>query len=188
MKDKKRCSWCLKDEIYMDYHDNVWGVPEYDSQKLFEFINLEGAQAGLSWYTVLIKKDNYYKAFDGWDVKKIARYATKKREKLLSNPGIIRNKLKVNAVIENAKSYLKLEESGTSFSDYLWDFVDGKPIVNKWKKMSDVPAETDLSKTISKDLKKKGFKFVGPTIVYAFMQAVGMVDDHMTDCWVRKKK
>lgn len=175
----------MKDDIYMAYHDDIWGVPEYDDQKLFEFINLEGAQAGLSWYTVLIKKENYRKAFDNWDVNKIARYTKKKREKLLSNPGIIRNKLKVNAVIENAKSYLKLQSEGVSFSDFLWNYVDGNPIVNNWKKTSEIPAQTKLSQTLSKDLKKKGFKFVGPTIVYAFMQAVGMVDDHLTSCWKR---
>jgi DNA-3-methyladenine glycosylase I len=169
----------------MDYHDNVWGVPEYDDQKLFEFLNLEGAQAGLSWYTVLIKKDNYRKAFSDWDPKKIVKYNDKKVQSLLADPGIIRNKLKVNAVITNAKVYLDLKDSGTTLSDYLWNYTDGKPIVNHWKDMSEVPASTDLSQQISKDMKKLGFKFVGPTIIYAFMQAVGMVDDHLITCWKR---
>lgn len=183
---KKRCEWCLKDDIYMNYHDDVWGVPEYDDIKLFEFLNLEGAQAGLSWYTVLIKEANYRKAFSNWDPNKIVKYNEKKIQSLLSNPGIIRNKLKVNAVITNAKTYLDMKSEGIALSDYLWDYVDGKPIVNHWKDMSEVPAKTELSQRISKDLKKRGFKFVGPTIVYAFMQAVGMVDDHMTDCWKRE--
>ena len=175
----------MKDDIYMDYHDNVWGIPEYDDIKLFEFLNLEGAQAGLSWYTVLIKKDNYRKAFSNWDPKKIAKYSDKKIQSLLSNPGIIRNKLKVNGVVTNAKLFLEMKSSGTSLSEYLWDFVDGEPIINNWKTLSEIPAQTPLSQTISKDLKKKGFKFVGPTIVYAFMQAVGMVDDHVASCWRR---
>jgi len=182
---KVRCEWCLKDDIYMDYHDNVWGVPEYDDLKLFEFLNLEGAQAGLSWYTVLIKEENYRKAFSNWDPNKIVKYSDKKIQSLLANPGIIRNKLKVNAVITNSKTYLDMKSEGTSLSDYLWNYVDGKPIVNHWKDMSELPAQTELSQRISKDLKKKGYKFVGPTIVYAFMQAVGMVDDHMADCWRR---
>ena len=175
----------MKDDIYMDYHDNVWGIPEYDDIKLFEFLNLEGAQAGLSWYTVLIKKDNYKKAFSNWDPKKIAKYNDKKIQSLLSNPGIIRNKLKVNGVVTNAKLFLEMKSSGTSLSEYLWDFLDGEPIVNNWKVTSEIPAQTPLSQKISKDLKKKGFKFVGPTIVYAFMQAAGMVDDHVADCWRR---
>jgi len=184
-KTKNRCSWCMKDDIYMDYHDNVWGIPEYDDIKLFEFLNLEGAQAGLSWYTVLIKKDNYRKAFSNWDPKKIVKYKDKKIQSLLSNPGIIRNKLKVNGVVTNAKLFLEMKSSGTSLSEYLWDLVDGEPIVNNWKDLSEIPAQTPLSQKISKDLKKKGFKFVGPTIVYAFMQAVGMVDDHVASCWRR---
>jgi len=184
-KTRNRCSWCMKDDIYMDYHDNVWGIPEYDDIKLFEFLNLEGAQAGLSWYTVLIKKDNYKKAFSNWDPKKIAKYNDKKIQSLLSNPGIIRNKLKVNGVVTNAKLFLEMKSSGTSLSEYLWDFLDGEPIVNNWKVTSEIPAQTPLSQKISKDLKKKGFKFVGPTIVYAFMQAAGMVDDHVADCWRR---
>ena len=185
-KTKKRCEWCLKDDIYMDYHDIVWGVPEYDDIKLFEFLNLEGAQAGLSWYTVLIKKDNYKKAFSNWDPKKIVKYNDKKIQSLLADPGIIRNKLKVNAVITNARLFLDMKSEGISFSDYIWKFVNGEPIINNWKSLSEIPAQTPLSQQISKDLKKKGFKFVGPTIVYAFMQAVGMVDDHVVDCWKRR--
>lgn len=181
-KDTYRCEWCLKDQQYIDYHDNVWGKPEHDDAKLFEYLNLEGAQAGLSWYTVLKKIDNYKKAFSNWDAEKIARYTDKKKSKLLENPGIIRNKLKVNAVITNAQNYLKMREAGLSLNEYLWNFVDGQAINNLWTKMSQVPAETPLSKTISKDLKKRGFKFVGPTIVYAYMQAIGMVDDHLVQC------
>lgn len=177
-----RCEWCLKDQDYIDYHDNVWGKPQHDEVKLFEFLNLEGAQAGLSWYTVLKKIDDYKKAFANWDIEKIARFSDKKIAKLLENPGIIRNKLKVNAVVTNAQNYLKMKDAGLVLNDYLWDFVDGKPINNKWTKMSQVPAETPLSKTISKDLKKRGFKFVGPTIVYAYMQAIGIVDDHLVSC------
>ncbi len=185
MQDRKRCDWCEKDDIYRNYHDTVWGVPEYDSRKLFEKLNLDGAQAGLSWYTILIRVDSYFKAFDGWDPEKIARYDNQKFQTLLQDTGIIRNKLKIKAAIENSKAYLELESEGISFSDYLWKYVDGKPLVNHWKSMEEVPAQTDLSREISKDLKKRGFRFVGPTIVYAFMQAVGMVDDHLTYCWRR---
>lgn len=181
----KRCDWCLKDDIYMKYHDEVWGVPVYDDNELFEYLNLEGAQAGLSWYTVLIKIDNYRKAFDNWNIKKIRKYTDKDFERLISNPGIIRNKLKVNAVISNAHAYHELTKT-ISLSDFLWNYVDGQPIINKPKTMADVPAQTELSQTISKDLKKLGFKFVGPTIIYAFMQAVGMVDDHIVGCVSKK--
>ena len=169
----------------MRYHDEVWGVPVYDDQELFEFLNLEGAQAGLSWYTVLIKIDNYRKAFDNWNIKKIRKYGEKDFERLIGNPGIIRNKLKVNAVITNANAYHELTKK-VSLSDFLWNYVDGQPIVNKPKTMKDIPAQTPLSNTISKDLKKLGFKFVGPTIIYAFMQAVGMVDDHIIGCHSKK--
>ncbi|MBT8231077.1 MAG: DNA-3-methyladenine glycosylase I [Saprospiraceae bacterium] len=182
----KRCDWCLKDQLYIDYHDNVWGVPEFDDQKLFEYLNLEGAQAGLSWYTILKKKDNYSKAFSNWDAKKIASFSDKKIDKLLQNPGIIRNKLKVNAVVTNAKLYLNMLDEGLTLKDYLWNFVDGKPIINNWKTINQIPAETALSKKISKDLKKKGFKFVGPTIIYAYMQAIGMVDDHISSCFKKR--
>lgn len=178
----KRCDWCLSEELYIQYHDEEWGVPVYDDQLLFEFLNLEGAQAGLSWITVLKKRENYRKAFDNFDAVKIARYTDKKVERLLNNPGIIRNKLKVRAAITNAQTYLKIQETHGSFSDYIWDFVDGKPIINKLKKLEDCPAKTPLSEKMSKQLKKDGFKFVGGTIMYAFMQAAGLVNDHLTSC------
>lgn len=181
---KTRCEWCLKDELYKNYHDEVWGVPVYDDKELFEYINLEGAQAGLSWYTVLKKMPNYKKAFSNWDPQKIAKYTDKDLERLRADEGIIRNRLKINATISNAQAYLSLKKE-ISLSDFLWNYVDGTPIINKFKTLSEIPAETELSKQISKDLKKRGFKFVGPTIVYAFMQAVGMVDDHVTTCWKR---
>ena len=180
--NRYRCEWCLKDQDYIDYHDNVWGKPEHDETKLFEFLNLEGAQAGLSWYTVLKKMDNYKKAFANWDVQKIAKFSDKKKSKLLENRGIIRNKLKVNAVVTNAQNYLKMREEGLTLNDYLWNFVDGQTINNKWEKMSQVPAQTPLSQQISKNLRKRGFKFIGPTIVYAYMQAIEMVDDHLISC------
>ncbi|MCX7746678.1 MAG: DNA-3-methyladenine glycosylase I [Clostridia bacterium] len=185
MEPLKRCGWCLKDKLYMHYHDFEWGVPLNDDRRLFEMLNLEGAQAGLSWYTVLSKRENYKKAFDGWDVEKIVRYDQEKVNALLQNPGIIRNKLKINAVIENAKAYLKVCEEFGSLDTYLWAFVEGKPIVNTWRSLSEIPAKTALSDKISKELQKKGFRFVGSTICYAFMQAVGMVDDHLVDCWKR---
>ncbi len=165
----------------MAYHDNVWGKPVYDDKKLFEFLNLEGAQAGLNWYNVLIRVESYEKAFDGWNINKIRKYTDKDRNRLVNDKGIIRNKLKINSVITNAKAYHELSKE-KSLSDFLWDYVDGKPIVNKPKTMDDVPAQTPLSLQISKDLKKRGFKFVGPTIMYAFMQAVGMVNDHLVSC------
>ena len=185
MADKLRCEWCLKDQIYMDYHDKVWGIPVHDDQKLFEYINLEGAQAGLSWYTVLVRKDSYAEAFDQWDAQKIANYDEKKVAELLQNPGIIRNKLKVAAAIDNAKAFLKIQEEFGSFDQYIWQFVNHQPIINNWKSMSEVPAKTAESDAMSKDLKKRGFRFVGSTICYAFMQAVGMVDDHLPHCWKR---
>ncbi|NMM49046.1 DNA-3-methyladenine glycosylase I [Marinigracilibium pacificum] len=186
MNIKKRCDWCLKDEIYMDYHDNVWGKPEYDDIKLFEFLNLEGAQAGLSWYTVLIKIDNYRQAFHNWDPEKIAAMGDEDIEKLMQDKGIIRNRLKIQSVITNARAFLDMKNNGESFSEYLWSFVDGKPLMNSPESMADIPAKTEVSDKMSKELKKKGFKFVGSTICYAFMQAVGMVDDHLVDCFVRK--
>lgn len=169
----------------MTYHDEVWGVPVYNDKELFEYLNLEGAQAGLSWYTILKRIPSYKKAFSNWDPKKIAKYGAKDTKRLLADEGIIRNKLKVAATISNAQAYLELKKE-KSLSDFLWNYVDGTPITNKFKSMSEIPAQTPLSQRISKDLKKKGFRFVGPTIVYAFMQAVGMVDDHVTSCWRRK--
>ena len=183
--DKIRCEWCMKDQLYMDYHDNVWGVPEYDSNKLFEYLNLEGAQAGLSWYTVLTKIEGYRKAFANWDIDKLVNFTEEDVERLKQDPGIIRNRLKIKAVITNAKAYQKMVSNNEDFSEYLWSFVNGKPIINDWDSLSQVPAQTDISVKLSKDLKKRGFKFVGPTIVYAFMQAVGMVDDHLNSCWKR---
>lgn len=180
----KRCGWVSDDPLYIEYHDHEWGRPIYESQKLFEFLILEGAQAGLSWITVLKKRENYRKCFDHFDPKKIARYSEKKIEKLLQNPGIIRNRLKVNAVVTNAKLYLAMEKEGIDFSEYLWGFVGGKPMNNHWKTFKQIPTMTSMSDKMSKDLKKRGFKFVGSTICYAFMQAVGMVDDHTTECFL----
>ncbi|MGE3920804.1 MAG: DNA-3-methyladenine glycosylase I [Gammaproteobacteria bacterium] len=182
MSKKTRCGWVTGDPLYIDYHDHEWGVPIYDDLKLFEFLILEGAQAGLNWLTVLKKRENYRKAFNQFNPKKIARYDDKKINQLLLNPGIIRNKLKINSVIINAKAYLKLAEN-TTFSEYIWQFVDGKPIKNHWKHLKQIPAKTTLSDKMSKDLKQKGFKFIGSTICYAFMQAVGMVNDHTVDCF-----
>ena len=184
VKEKSRCSWCLKDDIYKTYHDEVWGVPVYDDKELFEYINLEGAQAGLSWYSILVRIEGYKKAFKNWNIKAISKMKEKDVERLMQDKGIIRNRLKINAVITNAQAYLELKKE-IWLSDFLWNYVDGKPLKNKFKTMSDIPAQTELSAQISKDLKKKGFKFVGPTIVYAFMQAVGMVDDHVESCWRR---
>ncbi len=186
-KELTRCEWCDKDDIYRQYHDEVWGVPIYDSELLWIKLILDGQQAGLSWYTILIRRDEYRRAFDNWNIKKIASYGEAKIEQLLNDKGIIRNKLKVNAIIKNAKAYLKMKDAGIDFSTFLWGFVGGKPIINVYEKMADVPAETDESKAMSKALKKEGFSFVGPTICYAFMQAVGMVDDHMTYCWRRSE-
>jgi len=181
--NKNRCTWSGDLEPYLSYHDLEWGVPLHDDQKLFEMINLEGAQAGLSWITILKKRDNYRKAFDDFDPHKVVRYTEKKIAKLLTNEGIVRNKLKVNAVVTNAKAYMDVVEQYGTFDQYIWQFVDGVPIINKWKGKGDVPATTPLSDKMSKDLKKRGFKFVGSTICYAFMQAVGMVNDHTTDCF-----
>lgn len=179
-----RCGWCSNDELYQQYHDQEWGVPVYDDRALFEMLNLEGAQAGLSWITVLKKRAHYRKVFDGFDPEKIAKYDQSKREELLSDAGIIRNKLKVNAFIVNAQLYLDMQadDSVPNFSEYLWSFVGGKPIVNARETLADVPVTTLESDAMSKSLKKQGFKFVGSTICYAFMQAAGMVNDHIVDC------
>lgn len=186
--EKIRCEWCLKDKIYQDYHDDIWGKPEHDDRKLFEMLCLEGAQAGLSWYTVLIKMENYRKAFDNWDPKKIAKYNQAKIDKILLNPGVIRNKLKIKSVVTNAIAYLEVVEEFGSFDKYIWSFVGGKPIINKFKTLAEIPALTDESTAMSKDLKKRGFKFVGSTICYAYMQACGMVNDHILSCWARNGK
>ncbi len=180
---KSRCAWATKKEIDTIYHDQEWGLPVHDDQVLFEMICLEGAQAGLSWNTILNKRENYRKAFDQFDAKKIAKYDQAKEEELLQNAGIVRNKLKVKAFIKNAQAYLRLQKEHGSFDKYIWQFVDGKPIQNAWKDMSEVPAKTDISDKMSKALKKEGFSFVGSTICYAFMQATGMVNDHATHCF-----
>ncbi|MEN8241427.1 MAG: DNA-3-methyladenine glycosylase I [Chloroflexota bacterium] len=178
-----RCEWAGSDPLYIAYHDQEWGKPVHDDQKLFEFIILEGAQAGLSWITILRKRENYREAFDYFDPEKVANYDQAKIDQLLSNPGIIRNKLKVRSAVTNAQAFLKVQEEFGSFDNYMWAFIDHKPIINQWKKMNQIPAKTPLSELLSKDLKQRGFKFVGPTICYAHMQAVGMVNDHTTDCF-----
>lgn len=180
---KKRCFWVSDDPLYIEYHDNEWGVPVYDDDKLFEFLMLETFQAGLSWITILKKRENFRKAFDNFDYKKIAKYSEGKYEELLQDAGIIRNKLKIKATITNAQLFMKVQEEFGSFSKYIWDFTNGKPIINKFEKREEVPATTELSDAISKDLKKRGFKFVGSTVIYAHMQATGMVNDHTTDCF-----
>lgn len=182
-----RCEWAGDDPLYVAYHDQEWGVPVHDDQQLFEFLILEGAQAGLSWITILRKRENYRAAFDQFAPEKVARYDEARITQLLENPGIIRNRLKVRSAVQNAQAFLRVQEEFGSFDQFIWDFVDGKPIVNHWKKMSDIPASTPLSETISKALKKRGFNFVGPTIIYAHMQATGMVNDHTIDCFRHKE-
>ncbi len=179
----RRCSWCGKDPEYVRYHDKEWGVPVYDDRVLFEFLILEGAQAGLSWSTILKRREGYRKAFAGFDFEKVARFTRAKIESLMNNEGIIRNRLKIESAVTNAKAFLKVQEEFGRFSDYQWRFVDDKPIQNRWRSLKQIPAETAISKAFSKDLKQRGFKFVGPTIVYAHMQAVGMVNDHVTACF-----
>lgn len=181
--NKTRCGWCEGDSLYEDYHDNEWGVPVKDDETLFEFLILETFQAGLSWITVLKKRENFRKAFDNFDYKKIANYDQNKIDELLDNSGIIRNKLKVNATISNAQAFIEVQKEFGSFSAYIWKFVDGKPIKNKLQNYKEGPANTPLSDTISKDLKKRGFKFVGSTVIYAQMQATGMVNDHEVSCF-----
>lgn len=179
-----RCEWVPNgDPIYRDYHDREWGVPVHDDRLLFEFLILEGAQAGLSWATILKKRENFRAAFDHFDPKKIASYDERKVASLLANPGIIRNKLKIAAAIRNAQAFLEVQAFYGSFDAYIWQFVEGKPLVNHWKSLKGIPAHTPLSDAMSKDLKQRGFKFVGSTICYAFMQAVGMVNDHTVDCF-----
>jgi DNA-3-methyladenine glycosylase I len=180
----ERCTWSEKDDLYRQYHDTEWGKPVYDDAILFEFLVLETFQAGLSWYTILKKRENFRQAFDQFDAGKIADYPVEKELELLQNEGIIRNKLKVKATISNAVAFLKVQEEFGSFSDYIWKFVDGKPILNKPRTLADVSATTKLSDAFSKDLKKRGFKFVGSTVVYAFMQAVGLVNDHVATCFL----
>lgn len=183
MSKLSRCDWCGTDTLYVQYHDTEWGVPIYDDQLLFAKLILDGAQAGLSWITILRKRDNYWQAFDNFDSEKIARYDDVKIAELLGNVGIVRNKLKIQAAIKNAQGFLEIMEKEGSFSDYLWGFVDGSPIQNHWQTMADVPTETAESRAMSKSLKKRGFSFVGPTICYAFMQATGFCNDHLITCF-----
>lgn len=186
MEDKTRCKWCVGIDIYEKYHDEEWGVPVYEDQKLFEFLILETFQAGLSWITILKKRENFKVAFDNFDYKKVANYSEDKIQELLLDVGIIRNKLKIRAAVSNAVAFMKVQDEFGSFSKYIWKFTDGKPIQNNRQSLKEVPATTALSDEISKDLKKRGFKFVGSTVVYAHMQATGMVDDHVADCWKKK--
>jgi len=185
MEEKIRCAWCGNDPLYMEYHDTEWGTPVYDDQKLFEFLILETFQAGLSWITVLKKRENFRAAFDNFDYRKVAKYSDEKIAELMQNEGIIRNGMKIRAAVSNADAFMKVQKEFGSFSKYIWNFTGGKPIVNQRKTLSDIPATTPLSDEISKDLKKRGFKFVGSTVMYAHMQATGMIDDHVEDCWRR---
>jgi DNA-3-methyladenine glycosylase I len=187
MVNKVRCCWCGEIPIYVNYHDNEWGRPVHDDKKLFEMLILEGAQAGLSWLTVLKKRENYCVAFEGFDPAKVALYDNTKIEELLANSGIIRNRLKINAAIANAKVFLRIQEEHGNFDKYLWSYVNYTPIVNRFEKIGDVIATSSVSDKISKDLKKRGMNFVGSTIIYAFMQAVGMTNDHFTDCFAYKE-
>ena len=186
MENKTRCAWCEKDDLYRDYHDNEWGNPVYEDDKLFEFLVLETFQAGLSWYTILKKRDNFRKAFDQFNYKKIAQYGDAEIERLMQDAGIIRNGLKIKGTITNAIAFMETQKEFGSFSNYIWGFTDGKPIDNNPKTLKDVPAVNEISDALSKDLKKRGFKFVGSTVVYAHMQATGMVNDHVEECWKRK--
>lgn len=184
---KNRCSWCGEDPLYIAYHDNEWGVPVHDDKLLFEFLILEGAQAGLSWITILKKRENYRKAFHNFDYKKIATYTEEDVERLLGDAGIVRNKRKIESAIKNAIGFLKIQEEFGSFDRYLWKYVDGKTIQNNWESTTELPTKTEISEKLSKDLKKRGFNFVGPTICYAFMEAIGMVNDHITSCFRYKE-
>ncbi len=179
----KRCSWAGSDPVMVDYHDREWGVPVHDDTELYEFLLLEGAQAGLSWATILNRREGYRKAFENFDVQKVALFSEDDLERLIQNPGVIRNRLKINSAINNARLFIKIQEEYGSFDQYIWGFINYQPIINRFKKLADIPASTELSTTISKALKKRGFNFVGPTICYAFMQAVGMVNDHILDCF-----
>jgi DNA-3-methyladenine glycosylase I len=179
----KRCAWALASQQYTDYHDNEWGVPVHDDRKLFEMLILEGVQAGLSWSLILKKRAGYIQAFDGFDASKIARYDNRKVQELLANPEIVRNRLKIQATLQNARAFLQVQSEAGSFDVFLWQFVDGQPLQNAWKSLQEIPAKTRESDAMSKELKRRGFTFVGSTICYAFMQAVGMVNDHITECF-----
>lgn len=184
---KTRCGWALSDPLYVRYHDEEWGLPLHDDRGLFELLILEGAQAGLSWLTILRKRDGYRRAFAGFDAEKVARFGSRDAARLLRDDGIVRNRLKVAAAIGNARAFLAVREAHGSFDEYLWRVVDGRPIQNHWKKLGDVPAETRESRALSRELKQDGFRFVGPTICYAFMQAIGMVNDHIVACFRHKQ-
>lgn len=181
--DKQRCEWAGADPLYVAYHDNEWGVPVHDDRKLFEFLVLEGMQAGLSWMTILKKRENFHRVFDDFDPRRVATYGDEKIAALLADAGIIRNRAKINATIGNAQAFLKVQEEFGTFDTYMWGFVNGKPIQNAWKTMSQIPAQSEKSVALSKDLLRRGFRFVGPTIIYAHMQATGMVNDHTVDCF-----
>jgi DNA-3-methyladenine glycosylase I len=183
MSTVNRCEWAGSDELMLAYHDEEWGVPSHDDRHLFEMLTLEGAQAGLSWSTILRKREGYRQAFAGFDAAVVARLSKRDVERLLDDPGIVRNRLKVESTVNNARCVLEAQADLGSLDAYLWGFVDGEPIVNRWRTLAEIPSETDLSKAISKDLKRRGFRFVGPTAIYAFMQTVGMVDDHTVDCF-----
>jgi len=187
IKMKTRCSWCGSDPLYVAYHDHEWGVPLHDDRRLFEFLILDGAQAGLSWLTILNKRENYRRAFDNFDIERIARYDEADVARLLADAGIVRNRLKINAAIGNARASLQVQAEFGSLDAYFWRFVDGQPVRNAWRNLAEVPAHTPVSDAMSRDLKKRGFKFVGSTICYAFMQAAGMVNDHTTDCFRYKE-
>jgi DNA-3-methyladenine glycosylase I len=184
---KKRCGWCTGDPLYIDYHDKDWGVPVHDDRLLFEMLILEGAQAGLSWLTILKKRENYRKAFHNFDCEKVAAYTQQDIDRLLADPGIVRNRLKISSAIKNAQGVLKIKEEFGTLDAFLWRYVDGKPVQHALKSLSDIPAKTVLSDAMSKDLKKRGFNFVGSTICYAFMQSVGMVNDHLISCFRHKE-
>jgi DNA-3-methyladenine glycosylase I len=186
-KMRRRCEWAGSDPLYIEYHDKEWGVPVHDNRKIFEMLVLEGAQAGLNWLTVLRKRENYRKAFDNFDPRKVAKYDNEKFQKLLATEGIIRNKLKIRSVIQNARAFLEVQKEFGSFNAYIWQFVGGKPIRNSWKSLSELPSQTAESEAMSKDLKRRGFSFVGPTICYAHMQATGMVNDHVVTCFRYKE-
>ena len=183
MPVRTRCAWCTNDLLYIRYHDNEWGVPVHNDRRLFEFLVLEGAQAGLSWITILRKRAAYRKAFDNFDYNKVANYNERKIQSLLKDEGIVRNRLKIRSAVQNANAFLKIRDEFDTFNKYIWEFVDGKPIRNKWKSIKQIPARTELSDILSKDLKQRGFTFVGSTICYAHMQATGMVNDHTVDCF-----
>ncbi|MBU3680645.1 MAG: DNA-3-methyladenine glycosylase I [Flavobacterium sp.] len=185
MTTKVRCGWCEKDDLYREYHDQEWGNPVYDDATLFEFLVLETFQAGLSWHTILKKREHFKVAFDNFDYQKIAAYSEEKIQALLDDAGIIRNQLKIRATVNNAQNFIRVQKEFGSFSSYIWQFTEGKPVINYWKTLAEIPASTPLSDAVSKDLKKRGFKFVGTTVVYAHLQATGMVNDHLLSCWKR---